>query len=94
MSAYKKGVVWVNGERVDQERAAADIAMGAIDLLPEVLDARRVLAVEELKQRLRELNRDVRLQPRHFPPPDDAFVRLDLDVRLRPHPKCRRSPDR
>ena len=37
---------------VRHERPAAHVAVRAIELLPQVLDARRVLAVEQLEQRL------------------------------------------
>ena len=58
------------GERVDHERPAADVAMGAVDLLPEVLDARRVLAVEQFEQRLgQRLRRRADRRPSRSPQP-------------------------
>ena len=42
--------------------AAAHVAVGAVELLPEVLDARRVLAVEQLEQRLRQRLRHARIE--------------------------------
>src|SRR5262249_59249877 len=71
-------------ERVRHERPAAHVAVGAVDFLPEIFNARRVLAVEQLEQRLREGAGDVRLQSGDLAPAGDLEVRLDLDIRLGP----------
>jgi hypothetical protein len=65
------------------ERPAAHVAMRAIQLLPQMLDPRRVLAVEEFKQRLSQSPRDVRFEARDLAPAGDAVIGLDLEVRLR-----------
>ena len=44
------------------ERPAAHVAVRAVNLLPEKLDARGVLAVEQLEERLRQPRGDVRLE--------------------------------
>src|SRR6185436_5163587 len=58
-----------------------------------MLDPRRVLAVEQLEERLRKMHRHIRFEPRHFSPADNSLVRLNLDVRLRPHPKAAKRAD-
>src|SRR5439155_641295 len=67
------------GEGVGHERPAANVAVGAVDLLPQVLDPRRVLAVEQLVQRLGQGLRDARIDALDVAPAGDAVVRLDLD---------------
>ena len=60
--------------------SAADIAVRAVELLPQVFDARRVLAVQQIEERRRQSLRDVRLRLGDLAPAVDLLVRLDLDV--------------
>jgi len=50
------------------------LAMGAEDFLPEILDARRVLVVEQLEQRLDERLGYAWIDPLEIAPADDAVV--------------------
>ena len=76
------------GDGVGHERPAAHVAVGAVELLPQMLDARRVLAVEQLEQRLGQGAGDLRLQAGDLAPAGDLVVGLDLDVGLRPNGKA------
>ena len=67
------------GERVDHERPAAHVAMGPVDLLPEIFDARRVLAVEQLEQRFDQRLRHSRIDSLDVAPADDAVIGFDAD---------------
>src|SRR5207248_1923455 len=67
---------------VRDDRPAAHVAVRAVDLLPQVLDARRVLAVEQLEQGLGEDARDLRLAAGDLAPAEDLVVGLDPDVGL------------
>ena len=69
---------------VGHERPAAHVAVRAVQLLPEVLDARRVLAVEQLEERFGQAAGDLRLQAGDLAPAGDLVVGLDLDVGLGP----------
>jgi hypothetical protein len=73
------------GQRVHHERAAADVAMGAVDFLPDVLDARRVLAVDQIEQDFDERLGDARIDALDLAPAGDAVVGLDLDEDGRLH---------
>ena len=67
------------------ERPAAHVAVRAEELLPEVLDARRVLAVEQLEQRLGQPYGDARRQLLDLAPAMNAMVGVDADVCLGPN---------
>ncbi len=54
---------------MDHERPAAHVAVRAEELLPEMLDAGRVLAVEQLEQRFGQGAGDLRLEPVTSPQP-------------------------
>jgi hypothetical protein len=66
-------------ERVNHEWAAADVAVRPIDLLPDVLDARRVLAFDQRKERFGQDLGDARVNRLDLAPAGRAVVRLDLD---------------
>jgi hypothetical protein len=68
------------GDGVHHERSAAHVPVRAIELLPEMLDARRVLAVEELEERLRQQGRRPGLQGADLAPAVDLLVGFDADV--------------
>ena len=68
-------------------------------LLPQMLDPRWILAVEQFKQRFRERLRDARIDSLEIAPASDAVIGLDLHIDNRPDPIClerrdanRRSP--
>ena len=69
------------GDGVDHERPAAHVAVRAVQLLPEVLDARRVLAVEQLEQRLGQRLGRPRIDALDLAPADDAVIGLDAHDR-------------
>src|SRR5207302_7749718 len=70
------------GQRVDHERPAAHVAVRTEDLLPEMLDARGVFAVEELKERLGQRDGHRWIEPGDFTPAGNLVVGLDLEIRL------------
>src|SRR5262249_49439924 len=65
---------------VDHERSAANVAVRPEQLLPQVLDARRVLAVEQLVQRFDQRLRGARVDALEVTPADDTLVRFDANV--------------
>jgi hypothetical protein len=76
------------GDGVDQERPAADVAVGAVgavQLLPEELNPRRVLAIEQLEQRVDQAVGPPWLQGADLPPAADLVAGLELDVDLGDH---------
>ena len=73
-------------DRVDHERPAAHVAVGAKELLPEMLDPRRVLAVEQFEQRLGQRLRRPRIDPLEIAPAADAVIGFDLHINDRPDP--------
>ena len=68
--------------RVQHEGAAAIIPVRAIQFLPEMLDARWVLAVEQFKHRLHERLRDRRWQLRNLAPAENLLIGFDFQQRL------------
>ena len=73
------------GDDVRHERPAADVAVRAVELLPEVFDARGVLAVEQLEQRLGQAARALSARrPVTSPQPVMLVVGLDAVEALRP----------
>ena len=71
-------------QRVRHERTAAHVAMRSVNFLPEKLDARGVLAVEQLEEGIGQNARDVGIEAGDFAPAEDAVVGLDLNVCLGP----------
>ena len=67
---------------VDHDRAAAHVAVGSVQLLPEVLDAGGVFAVEQLEERLGQDGGHLRLAAGDLAPADDVLVGLDLEEGL------------
>src|SRR5262249_7392525 len=74
------------GQGVDHERATANVAVGAEDLLPEMFRTRGVLAVYEVEQRLGQGLRYARVNSLDLAPAGDAVVRLDLEEDRRASP--------
>ena len=69
---------------VGDDGAAAHVTVGAIELLPQVLDAGGVFAVEQLEQRLGQDGRDLGLGAGDLAPAGDFVVGFDFDVSLGP----------
>ena len=67
------------GQRVDHERAAAHVAMRPEQLLPQMLDPRRVLAIEQIEERFREDFGRSRIDRLDVTPAGDAVIGLDTD---------------
>src|SRR5262249_49344101 len=67
-------------EGVQHEWAAADVAVGAVDLLPEVLDPRRVFAVDQLVQGFDEHAGDTWVDRFDLAPADNTVVSLQANV--------------
>jgi len=79
--------------RMDHDRAAADVAMGPEHLLPEVLDARRVLAAQQIEQGMGQLASHADVRPLQVSPTRDAVIRLDLHIHDRANPICLQPGD-
>jgi len=62
------------GDGVHHERSAAHVAMGPKELLPQILDARRIFIVEQREQRPGQMSGDLRLELVDFAPAGDAVV--------------------
>src|SRR4051812_33100159 len=72
-------------QRVDQERPAADVAMGSKQLLPEIFDAGWVLAIKQLKQRMSQQRGNFRIEPGRLAPAGDSLIGFDLHEQMTPH---------
>ncbi len=73
------------GDGVYQERPAAHVAMAAVQLLPQVLDARRVLAVQQFEERLGQEVGRARLQGADLAPARHLAIGFDLHENLVAH---------
>ena len=80
LPAMSQRAMSIAGQRMHHERAAADVAMRAVDLLPKVLDARGVFAVDEFVERFDERLRHARIDRLDFTPTGDAVIRLNFHV--------------
>ncbi len=67
------------GNRVHHEGAAALVALRAVERLPQVLDPRRILPVEQLEHRLRQRLRHRRHDALDLAPAADAVIGAQLD---------------
>ena len=73
-------------DRMIHEWPAAHVAMGAKQLLAQMLDPRRVLADDQLGQRRHQRLDELRINALHDFPPADAVIGLDLHVENRSDP--------
>ena len=84
----------VNGRNhVQHQPAAAQVAMGAEQPLPVMLDPRRVFADDQRSQRLGQGTGDLGLHIVDLAPADHPHIRLHLHVPLGPHRNGRQALD-
>ena len=74
------------GQRVTHERPTANVTMSPIELLPQMLDPRRVLTVEQFKQRLTKFLRRRRHKCADLTPASDLRARREFKKHLVLHP--------